>query len=455
MKKQTPTKKPKARAKASVAYASADVRDAVICLDAVEATTSKNEKGALLQNMRDNVFLRDLLRTALDRSTFGVSPAPLSTYTAKKPTAKLPVGFGSMNFGDVASEFFALTRMLAHRALSGNKAKTAIDDFIVSVNSVDASLAKWFHRVLAKKLQANIDRTIDAVWPDLVIRWGVPKGVSLVDQKSNKMIAKFESVITESLEHGVDSQPKCDGVHGVADCSTGAMHSSSGDLYPAVNKYAAAIADAVATLDLPDVFDGYVPLVSGECEADFDFKSESAKWKSPWGKGGAIAKYGRTPTGFQSQRIDAEKQRHIDRDFKFVIYDIYPDIAQRESVKIARDKKRKLLKAIVDYCNDNAEALGIRKNAITLIQQERCYSWDALRAAHEKWIALGYEGSILRFRHSLTLADSKTRKDSVNFMKWKEYDYFDGIIPGDKAPERRTPHNRRIRRRRHVSEKTE
>lgn len=425
----TKTKKAaKLPTQAHVSYTAKHVHSAFACLEAVEATSSKLAKEKLLYAEADNMYLRSLLRRALDRSRFGLAPATFSTYTNGKSLQRLTGNIGADPVG-IATAFETLADSLVGRKVTGNAAKQALSDFLVPVAKTYPVAAKWYHRVLAKKLQANIDRTVDKVWPNLMIRWGVPKGVSLVDQKSNAMIRKFEDVITDALDDGVDSQPKCDGVHGVAACDSGGMHSSSGDAYPAVDKYAAAIAEAVKTLSLPDVFDGYVPLVSGECEAVFDPKKDKA-WKSPWGKGGAIAKYGRTPTGFKPERIDAAKQKHIDDDFKFVIYDIYPDIAQRESVKIKRDVKRRLLKEIVAFCDANAKRLGIRKGAITLIQQKRCYSWDELRAAHEHWIACGYEGSILRFRHSLTLADSKTRAASVNFMKWKEYDYFDGIILG-------------------------
>lgn len=397
-------------------------------LDEIESASGKNAKQEALESNRNNKALQELLRMALCRTTFGMKPEKLEAYRTSQRVV-----------GDLDSSWFLfhnLTQKLANRTLTGNDARDAVADFFAGMGK-EKLAAKWFHRILAKNLRCGIDHTVSAVWPDLVIRWGVPKGMSLVDQKSNKIIKKLDAEIEAALPDGVDSQPKCDGVHGVAACDTGEMHSSSGDLYPAVNRYAKAIAEAVRSLDLPEIFDGHVPLVSGECEAEYNPKVDK-KWSSTFAKGGAIAKFGRTATGYEPSRISAVMEKLIVKDFKFAIYDIYPDLAQREQVFIPRDVKRKLLKAVVEYCNDNAERLGIRKNAITLIPQIRCRTRQELKDAHKKWLALGYEGSILRLRKATTLADSKTRNISVNFFKWKEYGYFDGIIIGIKHGKKNT-----------------
>lgn len=411
-------------------FSEAALAKAFQVLEDIEAKSGKNAKHDLLVANTKNKALQAMLRMALDRSTFGVKPAKLESYA----TSQRAIG----DLESVWELFENLTMGLASRKVTGNAAKDALTDFFRGLKNFPIA-AKWCHRILAKNLRCGIDHTVSKVWPNLVIRWGVPKGMSLVDQKTNKIVKKLDAVLEDALEDGVDSQPKCDGVHGVTVCDTGAMHSSSGDLYPAVNIYATAIAEAVDHLKLPEIFDGFIPLVSGECESEYDSMNVAdAQWDSPWGKGGALAKLGRTATGFDPKRITASEKALIKNDFKFVIYDIYPDLAQREEVYIDRDVKRKLLKAIVRYCNENAKRLGIRVDSITLIPQERCYSRKELRAAHERWLKLGYEGSILRLPEALTVADSKTRKVTVNFFKWKEYAYFDAVILGIKAGKRNT-----------------
>ena len=416
---------------------SKELEDALQVLEDVESASGKIEKRKVLEHGRKNKTLQTMLRMSLDRSTFGIKPASLESYSKVTLSLKAPK---IKSVGDAWAAFLLLAKQLASRKLAGNAAKVAIADMLGATKSKLAR--KWFHRILAKNLRCGIDRTVSDVWPGLVIRWGVPKGKSLVDQKSHTMDSKLKDAVIKALPKGVRSQPKCDGVHGVAVCDTGAMHSSSGDLSPAIAKYAAAIAEAVATLKLPKVFNGYVPLISGECEAKYDPKVDK-DWDSPWGKGGAIAKFGRTGTGFDQSRITPDKQKLIDNDFIFVIYDIYPDIAQQQSVLIKHSTRRKLLRQIAAYCDKNAKRLGIRKGAIVLIPEVKCFTWKALKKQHETWLRLGYEGSILRLPGMRTLADAKTRNITTNFLKWKQYDYVDAVILGIVAGKQNTKNAKR------------
>jgi hypothetical protein len=401
-------------------------------LETVECTSGKIAKREALERAKKNKVLQTILRMSLDRSTFGIKPSSLDSYD--KVTLSLKAS-NLKTLDDSWSAFQTLAKQLASRKLSGNAAKTALSDFLGSVKNKCAR--KWFHRVFAKNLRCGIDHTVSDVWPGLVIRWGVPKGKSLVDQTAHKMDKKLKEAVLAALPKGIRSQPKCDGVHGVAVCDTGAMHSSSGDLSPAISKYAAAIAEAVSTLELPASFDGYTPLISGECEAKYDPKKDTA-WDSPWGKGGAIARFGRTGTGFDPTRITPDKQKLVDNDFIFVIYDIYPDIAQQQPVVIKHSIRRALLSAIAYYCDTHAKKLGIRKGSISLIPEVKCHTWKALEDQHAEWLRRGYEGSILRLPGMQTLADSKTRNIKTNFLKWKQYDYVDAVILGVVAGKQNT-----------------
>ena len=446
MKKAKESVKKKKKTEARPNYASpqkdsALIEAAITALEAVESTSSKLKKKALLSEQVDNKTLQDLLRYAISKEKFGVKPKSLDDYLKASPSLR------ARYFYDAADAFNAFKDLLDHliaRKLTGRAADVAITDFFIGMSKLKGTdAAKWFHRILAKKLRGGIDHTVSEVWPGLVMRWGVPKGKSLVVQKTNKMDKKLQDAVIEALALGVDSQPKADGVHGVANCTTKQMHSSSGERYPAVDKYAAAVAEAVASLKLPAIFKGNVPLVSGECEARYDAKKDGEHWRSAWGKGGAIAKYGRKPTGFDPKEITPERQRLIDEDFKFVIYDIYPHTAQSEPIHINRRVKRTLLREIIDYIEKHHKRLGVRSKSITLIKQKRCHTWDELLDAHNKWIGMGYEGSILRLPGASTLADSKTRNISVNFLKWKEYAYIDCVILGVEAGKRNTKNENR------------
>ena len=388
------------------------------CLELLEATSSDLEKESVLKVNAKSKELQYLIKLGIDDTRFHVKPKTLDHYKAGKRTFR--------DDADLAfDEFKSLAQRLASRKVTGKEAEGQLSSFLSMCASSDLKLLqKWFHRVLCKNLRCGIDTTVQKVWPGLVIPFGVPKGPSLVDQKTNKMLPKMKALVV--FDSGpVISQPKCDGIHGVANTETVKFLSSSGKELPILENHAKLLATAIKSVKFPEVFGDYAPLISGECLAKYDRKKDGDRWDSVWGKGGALAKLGNSVNGFDFKRIKPEDKKLFDNDFYFEVYDIYPEIAHIKKIDLEYSVKSVLLKKIIAKAQELAHEFGLRKDSIRLIDMDPCVSWKEIEAAHAKWLSLGYEGSILRVPGMQTLADSRWRGC---FLKYKKYGYVDAVI---------------------------
>lgn len=400
------------------------IDSAFACFEELEATSSKLSKESILRKYSENKTLQYLVKLGLDSTRFHVVPKPINTYNAKNISGvKSKSGFKSHE--EAHDAFKLLASRLSTRKITGADAVTALSIFLASCGNLPLA-QKWYHRVLCKKLRCGIDTTIQKVWPGLIIPFGVPKGASLMDQKKNKVIPKVKAMIR--FDKGpVISQPKCDGIHGIANVEQATFQSSSGGDLPNCFPIAELLKAAIASVKLPKQFRGYAPLISGECLAKYDPKKDGKRWNSVWGKGGALAKLGNSVNGYDAKRITAEDKKLFHRDFYFEIYDIYPEIAHIQEVDLEYADKVTLLEKIIRNASKLAPKFGLRSDVARLIDMAPCYSWKDIERNNEIWIKRGYEGSILRVPGMKTLANSKWRGC---FVKYKRYAYVDAVILG-------------------------
>jgi hypothetical protein len=111
-------------------------------------------------------------------------------------------------------------------------------------------------------------------------------------------------------------------------------------------------------------------------------------------------------------------QKKIDVDLLFSIYEVYPASAHSKTFNCPRPARRKLFTAVVG---------GTKSKAITAIEYVTVKNEAERVKAHQKFLARGEEGSIVRMPDVGVLADSRWRG---NFVKVKAYSKEDGIILG-------------------------
>lgn len=403
------------------------VREALETFEAIASTTKRTEKEAHLRDIKSNSVAKEMIVLALGPGQFYVKPPKLSDL--KKSTA-------ITDYTTAWTQFMKLTDALLSGKLVGNEARSAVADLLSKLHKLPLAQG-WFHAVLEKKLRMGVDSTIQKVWPGLIIPFGVPKGIALIEQKSGKTVDRAKKMVT----FPAGSQPKKDGFNISFRCNTrtgtGVAVSSDNMELPVLKPWADAIAHAIrhaVTLQKGyDVSENII--VDGEVEAHFDPEAKSDKaWNSGWGKAGALVKLGITKLGYDSSRITDEQYALIENDLRITLYDTYPEIAHVETVDIGYRKRYQTTCGIVS-CVQNAcsktkpkgSRYALRKKCVSEIEQVVCKDWKALKGAHDAYVARGEEGSIIRLLDAPVLANSRWRG---NFIKWKEHSKIDVVVLG-------------------------
>jgi DNA ligase-1 len=137
-------------------------------LDSIESTSSRKEKVAILKANWDRKSLQKLLWYANNPYlTFGIGT--LQMFIGGLPTIKTDSGQRRSWY---YRRFLDLLEKLSGRALTGGRAKSAVEDFFNSGLTVLEH--KWYSRVLLKDLRIGLTTTsINQVWPGFIPHFGV------------------------------------------------------------------------------------------------------------------------------------------------------------------------------------------------------------------------------------------------------------------------------------------
>lgn len=176
-------------------------------LEALEGTTKRLEKEAILEANKKNELLKRTLVVTLDPYvTFGlkkIKPKP------QKDVVPSP-GPDEDDFLHDWIEF--LTVELSTRNLTGNAAKNAAQKKIDSATEFSARLGVWFERILLRNLRVGVqDKTVNKIWPGSIKPFAVQLANVVEADTVNDSI-----VFREPLNFPLYVEPKLDGLRLVA-----------------------------------------------------------------------------------------------------------------------------------------------------------------------------------------------------------------------------------------------
>ena len=170
-------------------------------LEKLESDNSRLFKEELLHAQRGNDLLRRVFIVVSDPYT--------NFYVAK---FKQPPTGQKQEDDDVVIESFLslLEDALAPRKITGNEAKSAVEQFFVLL---DERQAKWCTRILLKNLRCGVqETTVNKVWPDSIKKFSV--------QLAETLKSHFENgrgiVVDENLKYPIRVEPKLDGLRCIA-----------------------------------------------------------------------------------------------------------------------------------------------------------------------------------------------------------------------------------------------
>lgn len=189
----------------------------------ISATSSKNEKVAIIAEYKDSATFKRVLLASLD---------PLVTYGVQK----LPEPLNSLRAKEFDDDTWILVNDLASRIVSGYDAQNAI---AFELGNLTDNSAELLRRIILKDLKAgfgdsSVNKAIKGLIPEFpYMRCSLPKD------------AKFDEW---DWENGVLSQEKADGTYTNCDHEEGEVRLSSrqGTLYP-LEEFADLVAEIKAT----------------------------------------------------------------------------------------------------------------------------------------------------------------------------------------------------------------
>jgi hypothetical protein len=382
------------------------VASALDALEQAECTGSKSKKIEILKTASKNPYLKVIIDLAVSDERFFVKKLVRNPKASTRPDEV------------VLDKFEFLLKQCTASKLSGDAARDALN---ACASHGSKRLFNWLQRILEKNLRIGMDSGFNKVYAGSVSKYGVPKGIAMIEQKTGKRIARAVKMITFPCL----SQPKRDGwnitfrLNFVA--KTAEALSSSGKTLPALAAHALHMYKVFETTH-PKLARGTI-MVTGEGEATYNPKKDSKHWKSVWGKTSAMAKAGMSKGSFDSKKVTPLLAKAIADDLNFILYDVYPESAHvtlyETSYRIRLIRLRKLVKN-----------LRKKKKNFSVIPTEEASSWKDLDALHRKWMKQGQEGSIIRMPETGVLADSKWRG---NYVKWKDTRTLDAVIIGVNA----------------------
>jgi ATP-dependent DNA ligase len=170
-------------------------------LELLESDNSRLFKEDTLESNRDNELLRRVFQTVGD---------PYINFYVNK--FKSPKTFRHHEDDDVVVESFLklLTEELSTRAITGNDAKGAVEQFFLTL---DERQVKWCTRILLKNLRCGVQAaTVNKVWPGTIVGFSVQLAEVLKTQHD----PRAGIVVKDRITYPVRVEPKLDGLRCVA-----------------------------------------------------------------------------------------------------------------------------------------------------------------------------------------------------------------------------------------------
>jgi DNA ligase-1 len=171
-------------------------------LEALESDNSRLFKEEVLQRNQKYKLLK---------SVFSIVGDPyMNFYVSKIKTPKPLTSPTVSDNGAIMAFLDLLTTDLATRKVTGNAAKSSVENFFTGL---DSRQAKWCMRILLRNLRVGVsETTVNKIWPGAITKFSV--------QLAESLDARHESgtgiVITSNVKYPVRVEPKLDGLRCVA-----------------------------------------------------------------------------------------------------------------------------------------------------------------------------------------------------------------------------------------------
>ena len=308
-------------------------------LELLESDNSRLAKEAVIREHVDNVVLRRFFSLSFD---------PWKSWGVAKYNKHLIKGPGNKGHGDdLVVEFLDLLLRLDKRELTGNAARSAVQDLIASGDSV---AQKWLERLLWRNLRCGVSvTTVNKFWPDTVVPFAVALAQTLTTTGVN---GTFE--ITDPVNYPVRVEAKLDGLRVIAVKNDGivTLFTRNGTVLETLPRISAAITA------LPN--DNFV--FDGECMGESWNDSTSVMMSS------------------RSKKDDSSMRYHV--------FDMVPfeDWIKHESNLTYTARLANLTSALK----------SVENSPFRLVRSRICASEDGLRSFYATCLNDGYEGVMLK-----------------------------------------------------------
>lgn len=171
-------------------------------LEALEATTKRLEKEALLANSLQNPLMSRFFEAALNPyKTYGLQNIILPTQSTES--------CGSADGAHILM-LFDLLEELQERSLVGNEARAVVEHFLQNLPKLEQ---KWFHRCILKNLRCGVEaKTVNKVIPGLIPTFEVMLANEVEAKRGDGTIE-----IVSSITYPVWCDYKLDGLRTLSD----------------------------------------------------------------------------------------------------------------------------------------------------------------------------------------------------------------------------------------------
>ena len=337
-------------------------------LELLESDGSRLAKEAVIRTHAENPTLRRFFSLSFD---------PWKNWGVAKYNKHLIKGPGARGHGDeLVVEFLDLLIRLDKRELSGNAARSAVQELIASG---DSTAQKWLERLLWRNLRCGVSvTTINKFWPGTVVPFAVALAQTL---PTNGVNGTFE--ITEPVNYPVRVEAKLDGLRVIAVKNEGVvtLFTRNGTVLETLPRITAAITA------LP--YDNFV--FDGEAMGD------------SWNDSASIVMSSRT------KKDDSAMCYHV--------FDMIPfeDWSKHESTLTYTERLVNLTETLKSVTN----------SPFRLVRNRTCASEAGLRDFYTSCLDEGYEGVMLKDVNA-----TYQWKRSAAILKLKPTATEEGVVVG-------------------------
>jgi hypothetical protein len=311
-------------------------------LNQLDATRSKKEKVAILEQNVNNADLREFFRLALTGSL---------NFFQKKKIEYVPSG---NNLFSLASAMSILKDEIATRAVTGHAARDLCASIMAGLIPDDAEV---FQRILQKDPKCGVSSSVNDVWPNLI------------PEHPNLLASPYSQKLAEALnwKKGVIIERKSDGLRVSVEIDDGSVtvYSRAGNTLDLMGRFDSL--GAIPTM-FGRVLDGELMVV----KSDGTFEDR------------------KTGNGIASKAIKGTLSVEEANKMVVVVWDVIPTETfwKKEKTKLGAAERFNQLK----YCLGALE--GETEKLLRSIEHEVVHSIDEAQKIHEAYREAGEEGSM-------------------------------------------------------------